>query len=343
MPDAQMPDASSHAPETAALRGAGAHEPDDPERLTVAQACHDDDPARAAALLRTIDPTRLAPERWPLLAFLFNHVLGEKLADWNEAAQRQRQLLAAAAPAPATALWRHAAMAARIAASRPNAIGPETARPSAAELSAAFAESAAAPPELCEDVLEFGIASLCAPTLDAEAAAQRVRAAVARFDAPRWQASGPLDATVAAGANNVAGGLLERPAPDLQHPALRTALIEAATLAHRFWRRAGTWVNHERALYLLAMAHNAIGEAREAHAHAIDALALLDRHDTTQAEFVDRAFIELERWHACRRLALADDAARARSAAQQLAERFGDDGLQRWFDGRVRALDALAN
>ena len=60
---------------------------DSPQALfDEADACHDADPGRAAELLRRIDPAALPAERLPGLAFLLNHVLGEKLGAWARGA-----------------------------------------------------------------------------------------------------------------------------------------------------------------------------------------------------------------------------------------------------------------
>jgi len=55
---------------------------------------HDAAPERAAQLLREFDSTGLPVPRLGQLAFLFNHVLGEKLGQWNEAAERVSALAA---------------------------------------------------------------------------------------------------------------------------------------------------------------------------------------------------------------------------------------------------------
>ena len=92
------------------------------------------------------------------------------------------------------------------------------------------------------------------------------------------------------------------------------------------------------------MACNALGDPHEARAQAQAALDLLDRHDTEGAEDVDRAFIELERWHACERLGLAADALGAQKKARALAKRFDDAEWTRWFVRREQALkDAPAD
>ena len=83
--------------------------------LDEVQSCHDDDPTRAAGLLRRIAPSDLAPERWPGYAFLLNHVLGEKLGAWPEAHAMFDPLLQVAGTQAPQALWRQAAAAALLA------------------------------------------------------------------------------------------------------------------------------------------------------------------------------------------------------------------------------------
>ena len=155
-----------------------------------------------------------------------------------------------------------------------------------------------------------------------------------------WRPASPLDPAVAACANNIASGLLERPSAELQHAALRAVLDATARLAERFWLRAGTWVHFERAAYLRAMVATALGDARQSREHARRALALLDEHDTGRAEQVDRAFIELERARSCRDLALHDEAVAAQDAADALAAQFGDAGLDVWYAKRRADLGA---
>ena len=82
------------------------------EALDEADACHDDDPPRAADLLRQLDPAALPPGRLPGLALLLNHVLGEKFAAWPEAHTMFGALLRAAGDQPAPALCRGGGLAA---------------------------------------------------------------------------------------------------------------------------------------------------------------------------------------------------------------------------------------
>lgn len=300
--------------------------------LDDANACHDDEPARAAEMLRQIDPAALPATRLPGLAFLFNHVLGEKLAAWPEAHERCGTLLRAAGDAPPPALYRQAAAAARLA-------GDAAAE---SRLSDALAAAVGAPAERARDVVALTALMYAAPSLAAPAAAAAVSAALPTFAAPAWAQATPLDAAAAACVNNIASGLVERPAAELQHPAVRAALADTAELAERLWLRAGTWVNHERAAYLRAMAANALDDAAQARAHARRALALLDEHDTEHAESVDRAFLELEHARACRALALHDDALAAQEAADALASQFDDPGLDAWYAKRRAEVGAPA-
>ena len=83
--------------------------------LDEADACHDDDPPRAAAVLRQLDLAALPPGRLPGVAFLLNHVLGEKLGAWPEAHKLFDALLRASGDPPPPALFRQAAAAARLA------------------------------------------------------------------------------------------------------------------------------------------------------------------------------------------------------------------------------------
>ena len=303
---------------------------DNPQALLdEAQACHDEDPARGAELLRRIDPAALPVDRLPGLAFLLNHVLGEKLGAWPEAHAMFGPLLRAAGDAhPPPALWRQAAAAAGLA----GAAG------AAARHAAALAAATGAAEAQVGDVVVLTQVMYRVPGLPADEAAQTVAATLPAFDAPAWRdGSTPLDAAVAACTNNIASSLIERPAAELRGAALRRATHDAAALAERFWRRAGTWVHHERAAYLCALVANAFGEAAPARDHALRGLALLDANDADRAENVDRAFLLLERSRACRALGRASEAEATLGEADALASQFADAGLDAWYASRRAA------
>ena len=302
-------------------------------RLDEANACHDDDPDRAAALLRNLDPAQLPAQRLPGLAFLLNHVLGEKLDAWNEAHAQHAAVLNAAGAAPVAVLWRQAAAAAQAAGEAGEA----------QRLAAPLADAVGVSPQMALDVVGLTVAMYRVPRLTHQAAADCTQQAlsVLRADAA-WQQPGAFDATVAACANNIASNLVERSQDELRYAPLRIALQDAAQLAERFWLRAGGWVNHERAAYLRAMVGNALGVAPQAREHALRALALIDANDVDDKERVDRAFIELEHAHACRALELTDEANAAQARAEAIAAAFNDAFLDDWFAKRSKALAALA-
>jgi len=301
------------------------------DQLDTANACHDDDPARAAELLRSVDPAELPPERWPGLAFLLNHVFGEKLGLPAEAHAMFGPLLSAAGSHPPLALWRQAAAAAQLA-------GDSAA---ARRLSDSLATAASASAPTTQHVVALTAAMYRAPAADAAEVADAVLPALQAVQASAWEAPHPLDSAVAACANNIAASLQERSQSDLAQGALRAALDLAAQTAERFWLRAGTWVHYERAAYGRAAAATALGEPHRARHHALRALALLDEHDLEKAENVDRAFIELELAHACRHLGLAEEARKAQANADTLAANFNDAGLDAWFAKRGADLAAM--
>jgi len=299
------------------------------ERLAEANACHDDDVPRGAELLRSIDPQALAAGEAPTYAFLINHVLGEKLGCWDEALKRQRRILER--PEPTPVLWRQFGAAAYAAG---DAAG-------LSQAASAYATANQVDVARAQDVLQLSGVMYLVPTSVAAEAAARTLAAITPMTEVAWQPISALDGAVAACLNNLASGLQDRPLPDLRHAALRTAIVRCAELAHLFWQRAGTWVNLERALYLRAMVGNALGDAHAARRFALEALAVLDTNDADHAEDVDRAFIELERAHACGQLGLNDEAALAQRNAQAIASAFSDASLRRWYESRGARLATL--
>ncbi len=301
----------------------------DSERLTEANACHDDDPERCARILRSIDVVGLDDGELPAYAFLLNHVLGEKLGCWAEALTRLRQALGR--PAPAPVLWRQLGAAAC-------AAGDDGELQRAAE---AFAQESQAQAPRAMAVIRLSAAVFQVPRMTAGRAAARTMELIGPMqDLARAPASA-LDRSAAAGLNNLASGLLDRRLADLRHADLRAAVTQCAQLAQTFWHRAGDWVHHERALYLRVLAANALGELQAAREYAREALAILDANDREHAEDVDRAFIELERAHACRLLGLAEEAETAGQASKAIADAFDQAWLTDWYQSRCARLAEL--
>ena len=93
--------------------------------------------------------------------------------------------------------------------------------------------------------------------------------------APGLPAGSPALGALAAGGNNLAAALEERP----QRSAAETAaMVDAAASALAYWRLAGTWLEEERAEYRLARSLLQAGRAAEAQAAARRCVELCTRH-----------------------------------------------------------------
>ncbi|GAB7126316.1 hypothetical protein JCM19000A_08230 [Silvimonas sp. JCM 19000] len=151
----------------------------------------------------------------------------------------------------------------------------------------------------------------------------------------RQQNDSGVQRHIAIVSNNLATALLELPTRTPQQAAL---MQEAAQVALEFWLRCGTWVNHERALYLQALVANAVNQAQQALQYADQALALIAAHG---AEPVDQAFILLARAHALRVLGNPEGYGHALADAQTLADAFDDVDLKTWYaEEKARAVGA---
>jgi hypothetical protein len=299
--------------------------------LSQADEIHDDEPERARDLLRRVVPAELPAARLPRLAFLLNHVLGEKLELWPEALLRHQAIVdAARADMPQTVL-RQAAIAAQIAGDGLHAH----------EWTQALAASASAPLPKARALVALGVVAFSASRQDAETAGRRTLQALQPLAAIHATSGTGLDGAFGVVTNNLASDLLDRPPIELDQPDLRTALELTAEHAQRFWQRAGQWVDFERAHYLRALAANALGQGAQAAQHARSGLDVLDAHDGDHAEDVDRAFLELELAQGLLLSGQAGNAA-AQARAESLAARFGDASLEKWFARRLQRNAALA-
>ena len=299
--------------------------------LAQADEIHDDDPPRALELLRALDIASLSTPRLQRMGFLLDHVFGEKFDLWAEALAGQRALVQHAGEHATPTLFRHAAIAAQIAGDTPLL----------RTWTQALAASADAPLAKARVLVTLGAVAFSISRQGAEAAGRLTLQALQPLAAMHATPGAGLDVAFGAVSNNLASELLERRLDDLAQPDLRTALQLSAEHAQRFWQRAGTWLNRERAHYLRAMAANALGHGGEGVEQARASLALLDAHDTAGAENVDRAFLELE-LAAGLRLAERPGRAEALARALALAARFGEAWLDRWFSDRQTRNEALA-
>ena len=299
--------------------------------LAQADAIHDDDPPRSLEMLRSLDVATLPVARLARLSFLLDHVFGEKFDLWAEALAGQRALVTRAGAQATPLIFRHAAVAAQIAG--------DTA--SARAWTQALAASADAPLAKARVLVTLSAAAFSVSRQGAESAGRLTLQALQPLAALHATPGGGLDAAFGAVISNLTSELLERPVDQLFQPDLRTAMQLGAGHAQRFWQRAGTWVHHERAHYLCAMVANALGHGGDGADYARRGLALLDEHDPTGRENVDRAFLELE-LAAGLRLDGQPGRADALARSHALAARFGATWLDRWFADRQARNEALA-
>jgi hypothetical protein len=279
------------------------------EALDEIDRIHDDEPERAAAGLRSLDAAGLPAGRLPLFGFLLVHVLGEKLGQWSEAADRLDALRAARADAP-LAVLAHAAVAAELAGRAGN--------PALADLAAAGGAGEA------QVLVALSALGWRPPPEPLALAAELHRLAT---EAERFDAGGPLNQRLAVGFNNTTSSLLDR-APDPVPAAIAAALVAGANAALRFWQAAGTWVNHQRALYLRALVANRVGDPAAARADAGEALQIIAANGV---EEVDRAFLQLQLGSALLRLGETAAGQAVLAEARGAAAAWDDAGLKSWF------------
>jgi hypothetical protein len=289
------------------------------QELEAIARIHDADPDAAARRLRALEPDALPADALGHYALLLLHVLGEEAGLWTEAAQRVQAALAGRTDAPMRAL-RSAAVAWQLAGAAARSDEWTARLAAAAGVDSGVAAAAVQVHALSCTAAGSDVEGFAARLLDA--AHRRVDASGARVP------ESALDATLGAGFNNATSALLDccdgRPASATVEAALRAG----AEAARAFWMRAGTWVNHERADYLLACVLNRIGDWHGARTAARRGLDLIAAHGT---EDVDRAFLLLQLAGALHHAGDADAAAATRADAEAIAASLDDAPLREWF------------
>ena len=148
--------------------------------------------------------------------------------------------------------------------------------------------------------------------------------------------SATSDRSMAITNNNLASELVESEELDADQIRL---MLDCATAAHTFWKRCGTWVNEERALYLLALVHNRAGDHRAGLRHAQTALDVIAANGE---EPVDEAFIRLAVANAHIGLSDAESAAEHLARADELVSAWSDESLVAWYQrDRAQVSSAL--
>jgi len=141
------------------------------------------------------------------------------------------------------------------------------------------------------------------------------------------------DRGMAVANNNLASELVESENLDENQ---RRLMLDCAEAAHTFWRRCGTWVNEERALYLLALVNNRTGDHARAMRYVNAALEVIAANGE---EPVDEAFIRLAAATAHAGLSETESAAECLARADQLSATWTDQSLLDWYRserGKVR-------
>jgi hypothetical protein len=143
-------------------------------------------------------------------------------------------------------------------------------------------------------------------------------AAAREVAAPALPDGSTATRALAVAGNNLAAALEERPD---RTPGEAKAMVDAAQGALADWRRAGTWLEEERAHYRLAMSRLAAGDAAGAVESAGHCLAVCDAHQAPPFErFFGYAALAMARRAAGERAGFDDARTRALAMYEALAD-----------------------
>lgn len=287
---------------------------------------HDADLVGAAARLRAIAPSALQADDLASYSWLVNHVIGEKGHDWPGARALLEALPALAGQPPV--VLRNRAVACAMSGDALQAWQAE----------GELAQALACGPALAATAVRLGALQHLAGSADPLLVAATLVPCVQAIDAA--PAGGPVLVMAARAINNAVSGWLEHPQPATADPLVGTAMRRAARCCKTVWQRAGTWMQVERADYLIALVANALADWEAAAQAARDGILLIEANG---GEDVDRAFLLLELARA--RYGIGEDgsARTARDAAFALAERFDEPGLREWFDRKAGSLPVASS
>ena len=283
-----------------------------------AWADHGDHPAAVLERRPALADAASTPEQVVRLSGFLVHFVGEERADWAEVAALLAHAMVGVPEGPDLAPALTDLYVARL-------LSGQTAAALEAQTRLLAHGGAAPVAHLARGALLYGVSARKADP-DATALLEAALDLADSFTAPT-----PADRGVAVLLNNFASDLLTRQ----RHTDTDRLLRRAAKTSLTFWKRAGTWVNEERALYLNALAHRHLAEAGDALAAARAGLAVIAAHG---AEPVDPAFLPLVEAAALRDMDPPEHEA-ARAAADTLAAAFDDEGLRSWYaDERAKAF-----
>ena len=144
----------------------------------------------------------------------------------------------------------------------------------------------------------------------------------------------PAVRALAVAGNNIAATLEEQASPD---PATQQLMLQAAQVGLEFWRRAGTWLEEERAHYRLALCQARAGDVAAARGHAQACLRIVAGHGEPPLE----RFFGLEALARAERLAGDTPALAHAVAAAGEAWTLIDPADQGWCRPTLEALRAM--
>jgi len=224
---------------------------------------HADQPQEVADRLGMSLHLVQAPEHIPAYARLVTHVLGEHLGQWDRGVGLLESLRSLPAfdggAAAAGAVNRGVAML-RYAGGDSGALAALTVE----DRVSALAGAASA----------FTGRNAFAPALAAYAEALRL-------GDPGLPSGSPAIRALAVGGNNLAAALEEKKDRDR---AETRGMIAAAEAGLKYWKRAGTWLEEERALYRLARSLLQAGEQADAISNAICCIEVCERNSAPAFE-----------------------------------------------------------
>lgn len=261
---------------------------------------HGDRPQEVADRLAASLALLEAPEHIPPFARLVAHVFGEHLGQWQRGVgvlEALRALPAAGGDAAADGAVGRGIATLRVAGGDRGALDGLGAEDRVSVLAAAAAALAGRN--------EFGRA-LCA-----------YAEALALADAGLPPES-PALRSLAVGGNNLAAALEQKTGRDA---AETRGMIAAAEGGLRYWKRAGTWLEEERALYRLARSRLQAGQMQAAIRSAQDCIDVCRRNDAPAfEEFFGFAVLAIAQRAAGDTAAFAASRDRARQLHEQVPE-----------------------
>lgn len=285
---------------------------------------HDDEPQAAADQLRKLAALDVPADQLGRFTWLINHVIGEKFNLWGEAHALIVKATAQHASLPLPVL-RYTAVSAYFSGDLLAGLALERRM---MQLGLPGDQAATA---VRAGALNFAVTH--ERVLDVAAALHTVIESV-----DRWDQASAADALVAASLSNVVSALLDEDDETVGHSDVRDAMIHGASAARTLWRRAGTWVNEERADYLCSLVFNRLGEPAKALEAAERGRQLIE---TNGSEDVDRAFLMLESARALAGLSRKAEGLEYLKQAVSISQQWDDESLRKWFDGKAQPVEEL--